>query len=57
MTRDRGPGPVVTFDLFSALIDSRSGGGAALSRLARTHGWSVDGRHVYDRWDALNKAA
>lgn len=52
-----GSGPVVTFDLFSALIDSRTGGGAALDRLARTHGWRVDGRQVYDRWDVLSKAA
>ncbi|MGP4020554.1 haloacid dehalogenase [Saccharopolyspora sp. 5N708] len=48
---------VVTFDLFSALTDSRSGGSAQFEQLAARHGWAVAGVDVYDRWDALNKAA
>jgi 2-haloacid dehalogenase len=50
-------GPVVTFDLFSALIDSRSGGAAALGRIATARGWAVGGTELYDRWDAANKRA
>ena len=49
--------PVVTFDLFSALIDSRTGGSAAFDRLATERGWDVGGRTIYDRWDALTKQA
>jgi 2-haloacid dehalogenase len=49
--------PVVTFDLFSALIDSRSGGAAAFAGIGRARGWNVDGETLYDRWDALNKSA
>ena len=49
--------PVVTFDLFSALIDSRTGASAAFGRLAAERGWDVDGVTVYDRWDALTKQA
>lgn len=48
---------VVTFDLFSALLDSRSGGSAALTRLGGERGWVACGEEVYDVWDALNKAA
>lgn len=48
---------VVTFDLFSALVDSRSGAGAVLSRLGAERAWGVDGPAVYDRWDALTKQA
>ena len=49
---------VVTFDLFSALIDSRTGGSAALDaaracpRLAGRRG-----SQLYDAWDPRNKAA
>ena len=49
--------PLVTFDLFSALIDSRTGGSAALSALAGTHGWPVTGAALYETWDQLNKAS
>lgn len=49
--------PLVTFDLFSALIDSRSGGSAALGEIARAHGWEIDGGRLYDLWDAHNKAS
>ncbi len=47
--------PVVTFDVFSALVDSRTGGGAQLDRWARERGWPRSGPDVYDRWDAENK--
>lgn len=49
--------PVVTFDLFSALIDSRAGGSAALESLAQARGWPVTGHDLYDGWDSRNKAA
>jgi 2-haloalkanoic acid dehalogenase type II len=48
---------LLTFDLFSALIDSRTGGSAALGELSRAHGWDVDGGRLYDLWDAHNKAS
>lgn len=51
------PHRVVTFDLFSALIDSRSGGSRAFDALVRAHGWPVSGQQVYDAWDPRNKAA
>ncbi|WP_233517615.1 HAD family hydrolase [Geodermatophilus marinus] len=44
--------PLVTVDLFSALVDSRAGGAAALARIT-----GADGGALYDRWDALNKAS
>jgi 2-haloacid dehalogenase len=46
----------VTFDLFSALIDARTGGSAALSAIASGHGWDVGGGDLYDEWDTRNKA-
>lgn len=49
--------PLVTFDLFSALIDSRSGGSAALGELAVRRQWRVTGETLYDTWDRLNKAS
>ncbi|MGY1857441.1 haloacid dehalogenase [Modestobacter sp. SYSU DS0290] len=48
---------LVTFDLFSALIDSRAGGSAALEALAAGHGWDLHGEDLYDDWDARNKAS
>ena len=47
---------VVTFDLFSALIDSRRGGSAAFGRLARCRSWQLSGEAAYQSWDAHNKA-
>ena len=47
------PLPVVTCDLFSALLDSRSGATAALSALGRD--WPVPPAEVYDRFDVTNK--
>lgn len=48
---------VVTFDLFSALVDSRTGASAAFRGLVRDRGWPVTGEQLYDVWDPLNKAA
>jgi 2-haloacid dehalogenase len=48
---------LVTFDLFSALIDSRTGGAAVLDRLAAERGWDIDGERLYDEWDRRNKAS
>ena len=48
---------VLTFDLFSALIDSRSGGSAVFAALGQARGWPAAGQQVYDVWDARNKAA
>lgn len=48
---------VVTFDLFSALLDSRTGGSAAFAQLGEAHGWATTGQQVYDAWDPRNKAA
>jgi 2-haloacid dehalogenase len=48
---------LVTFDLFSALIDSRTGGTAAFGQLVGAHGWEVAAEDLYDRWDAANKAS
>lgn len=49
--------PVVTFDLFSALVDSRSGAAAAFDRLGDRRAWPVPGTGVYDDWDSRNKEA
>ncbi|OZM80194.1 HAD family hydrolase [Pseudonocardia sp. MH-G8] len=46
---------VVTFDLFSALTDSRRGGAAAFTEIAAGRGWSVPGEELYDVWDRNNK--
>jgi 2-haloacid dehalogenase len=45
----------VTFDLFSALIDSRTGGSTALARIGDGRGWGPSAEAVYDDWDARNK--
>lgn len=46
---------LVTFDLFSALLDSRTGASAVLDAMARQRGWSARGADVYDDWDRRNK--
>ncbi len=46
---------IVTFDVFSALTDSRSGGAAFLDGIVARNGWPLSGGDIYDRWDALNK--
>lgn len=48
---------VVTFDLFSALLDSRAGGSAAFAGLAAANDWATTGLRLYDAWDPRNKAA
>lgn len=45
----------VTLDLFSALIDSRTGGTQALAQIGDGRGWPVSAEAVYDEWDARNK--
>lgn len=47
----------VTFDLFSALIDSRTGGAAALARIGERRGWRPSVEAIYDEWDARNKSS
>lgn len=47
---------IVTFDLFSALTDSRTGASRVLADLAATRGWEQSGEELYDRWDGHNKA-
>jgi 2-haloacid dehalogenase len=49
--------PLVTFDLFSALIDSRTGASRILSAIAAERGWAIDGERLYDEWDRRNKAS
>lgn len=46
---------LITFDLFSALIDSRAGGSSCLEELARRQQWPVSGLALYDAWDRRNK--
>jgi 2-haloacid dehalogenase len=46
---------LVTFDVFSALTNSREGSGEYFASLADERGWSATGREVYDAWDARNK--
>jgi len=48
---------VVTFDLFSALVDSRTGATAVLQRLGGDRRWRPSATEVYDDWDARNKEA
>jgi 2-haloacid dehalogenase len=47
---------IVTFDLFSALTDSRTGGSRLFAELAVERGWDADGPAVYDVWDRHSKA-
>jgi 2-haloacid dehalogenase len=51
---DRPP-PAVTFDVFSALIDSRQGGTTAMGHLARRRGWEADPGALYVDFDVRNK--
>ena len=48
---------LVTFDLFSALIDSRTGASRVFTGIADEYGWSIDGSVLYDEWDRRNKAS
>lgn len=54
---DLPAGLVVTFDLFSALLDSRTGGGSAFQVLARERDWPLSGQEVFDAWDPRHKEA
>jgi 2-haloacid dehalogenase len=45
----------VTFDVYSALVDSRRGGIAAFVELARRRAWKVDPEELFVGWNARNK--
>ena len=47
---------IVTFDLFSALTDTRTGASQAFAAIAAERGWDLSGETVYDTWDGHNKA-
>ena len=49
--------PLVTFDLFSALVDSRTGASRILAGISAQRRWGVSGERVYDEWDRRNKAS
>jgi 2-haloalkanoic acid dehalogenase type II len=46
---------LITFDLFSALTDSRTGASRILDELAVARSWPSRGEQVYDLWDRTNK--
>lgn len=48
---------LVTFDLFSALIDARTGASRVLAAIAAERGWPMGGERLYDEWDRRNKAS
>ena len=48
---------LITFDLFSALIDSRTGASRVLAAIAAERRWPIDGERLYDEWDRRNKAS
>jgi 2-haloacid dehalogenase len=48
---------VITFDRFSARIDSRTGASRVLAAIAAERRWAVDGERLYDEWDRRNKAS
>jgi 2-haloacid dehalogenase len=48
---------VITFDLFSALIDSRTGASRVLAAIAAERQWSIDGERLYAEWDRRNKVS
>lgn len=45
----------LTCDVFSALIDSRSGAAPVFEVLARQHGWRFAGDQLYAAWDRRHK--
>jgi hypothetical protein len=50
------PSPVcVSFDVYTALVDSRRGGTAAFAELVRRNAWKVDPGELFVGWDARNK--
>lgn len=48
---------MITFDLFSALIDARTGASRVLAAIAAERRWPIDGERLYDEWDRRNKAS
>ena len=54
-SRNGAVAPLITFDLFSALTDSRTGGSQVLDALSVARGWPARGEQVYDFWDRTNK--
>jgi 2-haloacid dehalogenase len=48
---------LITFDLFSALIDSRTGASRILAAISAQRRWGIDGAALYDEWDRRNKAS
>lgn len=48
---------IVTFDLFSALTDTRTGAAVTFAAIAAERGWDVTGEQLYDVWDRHNKQA
>jgi 2-haloacid dehalogenase len=47
----------LTFDLFSALLDSRTGASRVLAEIGAGRSWPLQAEAVYDDWDARNKAS
>ncbi|MFA9444873.1 haloacid dehalogenase [Egicoccus sp. AB-alg6-2] len=47
--------PTVTFDVYSALVDSRTGGSTALAELFTGEAWPPDPEAVFVAWDRRNK--
>jgi len=45
----------VTLDIFSALIDSRTGGTRAFDQIARRQRWALRGEALYRAWDREHK--
>jgi len=45
----------VTLDVFSALIDSRTGGSRVFDQIARRQRWALRGQALYRAWDREHK--
>ena len=45
----------VTLDVFSALIDSRTGGSRVFDQIAQRHRWALHGQALYRAWDREHK--
>lgn len=55
MNRTSEP-PLITLDVYSLLVDSRSGGTTEFAGIAAELGWAHDPRRLWDIWDATNKS-
>ncbi len=53
MTKPLAP---ISLDVYSALVDSRTGGSAALEGPVRRHRWSVSPDELFSDWDGRNKS-